>query len=106
MAVRMPQGVRGMIRPRNGGDDGYPFDLDASERFTRPPTGYAVYWDMPKPGERNGVGLMSSFLSLFTGVSWSQRYAATPFGPDVGSQFVNLGSQTIVPGFNKTEGWE
>lgn len=88
-------------RSRAGMADGYPFDLDASLRFTRPKTGLDVF-----PIQWNGtnfaqLGCVSGILQQFDGIVWGQGYGAPGFGPIRSALPVNLQWQMMVPGLVK-----
>lgn len=88
-------------KPRSGRVDGYPFDLDASERITRPKTGIDYF-----PVPNNAVnfaqcGQVSGFMPQMNGMVWAQLWGHDPYGPIVSALPVNLQWQISVPGLNK-----
>jgi len=86
---------------RAGMADAYPFDLDASERFTRPKTGLDVF-----PIQNNGtnfakLGAVSGLLRQFDVIVWAQGYGKDGYGPSNQWAPVNLQWQIAVPGLTK-----
>jgi hypothetical protein len=78
--------------PRRG--NGYPFDFDGSERYTRPKTGIDFF---PYPPI---VGMLSGFMPQMDLFVWSQAYGKKAYGPGT-APIVNLGYQAYVPGLTK-----
>lgn len=81
--------------------DGYPFDLDASERITRPKTGKDIF-----PTQTNAtcfakLGAVSGLMPQMDGVVWGQGYGAPGYGPIRSMLPVNLQWQVMVPGLSK-----
>lgn len=82
------------VTPRKDAN-GYPFDLDASERWTRPHTGIDFY---PYPYL---IGCLSGFMPQYNRTNPSIGYAKSPFGPNITQLPVNLQWQITVPGLSK-----
>lgn len=88
-------------KSRAGKVDAYPFDYDASERFTRPKTGADRF---PQPNNHNSMaqlGNMSPMLRLFDTSVLGMAYGRDPYGPIVSALPVNLQWQIVVPGMSK-----
>lgn len=88
-------------KSRAGKVDAYPFDFDASERWTRPKTGADIF---PQPNNFNSfahLGSMPVTLPLQDAFVYGQAYGRDPYGPIVSALPVNLQWQITVPGLNK-----
>ncbi len=88
-------------RSRAGKVDNYPFDLDASERVTRPKTGLDRF---PQPNNWNTfqqLGSMSPLLFMFNDNVWGQMWGAPGYGPIRSALPVNLVEQITIPGLSK-----
>jgi hypothetical protein len=83
------------FRPRNGASDGYQFDLDASERFTRFGGGSAVH---PYPPI---IGMLSGMLPLYDNVVRFEAFAKNPAGPGSTTYPLNFQWQVTIPGLTK-----
>ena len=81
-------------KPRFG--DGYPLDLDGSERITRFRQGVS-----PRPYPPL-VGCVSGFMPQQDIRFWNTHFGKSPSGPNVTSIPVNLQWQITVPGLSKT----
>lgn len=79
-------------RPRSG--NGSPFDLDGSERFTRPKTGIDYF---PYPPI---VGMISGLMPQMDLFVWGQMYGKKAYGPGT-MPIVNIGYQASIPGLTK-----
>lgn len=96
-------------KSRAGRVDHYPFDLDASERITRPKTGIDKF---PIPWNGNNfakLGCVSGIMPQNDAFVWAHMWGKDPFGPikgsiGVGDQYglpINLQWQINIPGLNK-----
>lgn len=88
-------------KSRAGKVDNYPFDLDASERITRPKTGADKF---PQPNNLNSMaklGSMTPLLVQLDGAVYAQLYGRDPYGPIVSALPVNLQWQITIPGMSK-----
>jgi hypothetical protein len=85
----------------HGDGNGYPFDFDASERFTRPKTGYDFWPTHSNKDNFAKLGCVSGLLPEMDDFVWGQGYGKDPFGPIVSELPVNLQWQVTVPGLNK-----
>lgn len=88
-------------KSRAGKVDSYPFDLDASERITRPKTGIDKF---PIPWNGNNfaqLGCVSGLMPQNDSFVWAHMWGKDPFGPIVSALPVNLQWQINVPGLNK-----
>ena len=87
--------------PRSGCADHYPYDLDGSERHTRPSTG-VDFW--PAHDNRNNfakLGQVSGLMPEQDALVWGTGYGKNPSGPIVSELPLNLQWQVTVPGLNK-----
>lgn len=87
-------------RTRGGASDGYPFDFDASQRWTRPSTGID-YW--PSHSNRDNyaqLGCVSGFWPQQDAIVWGAGFARAPFGPST-MPVVNLQYVMTIPGLTK-----
>jgi hypothetical protein len=84
-----------MFKPRSGARDGYPFDLDASLRYTRFGTGTAIH---PFPPV---IGMVSGILPLFDDWTMREAIARPAYGPGSTTVPLNLQWQATVPGLTK-----
>lgn len=90
-------------KPRSGKVDGYPFDLDASERITRPKTGID-FWPTHSNADNFAlIGNMSPLEPQMDNFVWGQMWGRDPFGPIMSPMPVNLQWQITVPGLNKLQ---
>jgi hypothetical protein len=88
-------------KSRAGKVDSYPYDLDASERITRPKTGIDKF---PIPWNGNNfakLGCVSGLMPQNNAWVWAQGYGKDPAGPIVSALPVNLQWQITIPGLNK-----
>lgn len=88
-------------KSRAGRVDNYPYDLDASERTTRPKTGLDKF---PQPNNSNSfakLGNMSPMLPTMDNWVWNQMWGKDPFGPIASALPVNLQWQITIPGMSK-----
>lgn len=88
-------------KSRAGQVDHYPFDLDASERITRPKTGIDKF---PIPWNGNNfaqLGCVSGIMPQNDAYVWAHMWGKDPTGPIVSALPVNLQWQINVPGLNK-----
>ncbi len=83
------------FKPRSGARDAYPFDLDASERFTRFGTASAIH---PFP---QLIGMVSGILPLFDATIRREAIARPAYGPGATTTPINLQWQVTVPGLTK-----
>lgn len=81
--------------PRSRDRNGYPFDFDASLRYTRPRVGFDVF---PYP---TSIGAISGTLRQFDALIVGYPMAKAPSGPGVTTTPSNLQWQMIVPGLSK-----
>ncbi len=89
------------FKPRNGAADGYLFDLDGGERFTRPKTGTDIFPIQDNATVFQKLGNVNPVLPLFNWFVWGQGYGKVPFGPIMSAIPDNLQWQILVPGLNK-----
>lgn len=97
-------------KSRSGAVDGYPYDLDASLRYTRFKTGIdrfpiqdnGTVWT--QLGRMNGGEGVSGLLPQQDHLVWAQGYGRYPSGPIVSALPENLNWQITVPGLSKMDG--
>ena len=88
-------------KSRAGQVDHYPFDLDASERITRPKTGIDIFPIQTNATDFAKLGSLNAVYPQMDDFVWNQMYGKDPFGPIVSALPVNLQWQITVPGLNK-----
>lgn len=88
-------------KSRAGKVDHYPYDLDASERVTRPKTGIDIF---PQPNNYNSFAKLGSMPVMYAQHDawiWGQMWGKDPMGPLSSAMPVNLQWQITVPGLSK-----
>lgn len=88
-------------KPRNGHGDGYPFDLDASERLTRFKTGIDFWPTHSNTDNFAKIGLYEGLMPQQDVLVWAQGYGKDPSGPIMSELPINLTWQMTIPGLNK-----
>ena len=78
------------FRSRGGCSDNYPFDLDASQRNTRPATGIDYYPTHSNRDNFQKLGCVSGFFPQQDLIVWGQGFAKTAFGPFSDYSPINL----------------
>lgn len=91
----------GAWRPRSGARDGYPYDLDGSERITRFQTPPGPRPFIGGDGTVAQIGMVNGFLQQMDVLVWYQMTGKVPFGPFSTTQPLNLQMQVTVPGLTK-----
>lgn len=93
------------FKPNYVGPGHYPIDLNGSDRFTRPKTGYDFWPAHDNADNFQQLGCVSGFMPEQDNMVWSWGYAKNDFGPMQGSISVplNLQWQIIIPGLSKQD---
>lgn len=86
---------------RAGAGDHYPFDYDASLRYTRQKTGYDFFPVLDNAHTFQQLGCVSGLMPEQDILVWAQGYAKDPFGPIVSQLPANLQWQITIPGLSK-----
>jgi hypothetical protein len=86
---------------RGGCVDGYPFDLDASLRHTRPATGVDYWPTHSNIDDFAKLGQVSGFFPQQDVFVWGQAYGKSPSGPDTNPAPINLQYVATIPGLTK-----
>lgn len=81
--------------------NGYPLDLDASLRYTRPKTGIDRYPFVGGDGTVSQIGWVSGFMPQMDARVWFQASGRIPTGPGSTTYPVNLTWQMTPPGLGK-----
>lgn len=93
------------FKPNDCGPGHYPLDLNGSDRFTRPKTGYDFYPAHDNADNFQQLGQVSGLMMQQDAIVWAQAWGKDPFGPIMGSITVpfNLQWQITVPGLSKQD---
>lgn len=74
--------ARGFVTsPPRFSRNGYPLDLDGSERFTRPKTGIDIFPAPETYPNGNGIGCVQAFMPMADAFVYAQMIARPPVGP-------------------------
>lgn len=88
------------FQARSGCSDGYLFDLDGSDRFTRPRTGIDQF-PTHGAGDFAKLGSLNALAPLNNAFVYGQMYGKIPYGPIMSAIPDNLQWQITLPGLTK-----